>query len=63
MNTSTPCFLYTHLVRVIRVVPGLGELPQEFRTTDDAVEFHRASLAAAVAKRQAVSFTISRIGA
>lgn len=63
MNTSTPCFRYTHLVRVIRAVPGLGELPQEFRTTDDAVELHRASLVVAVAKRQAVSFTITPIEA
>jgi hypothetical protein len=59
----TPCSLYTHLVTVYRVVAGLGTVEQTFRTTSDAVELHRASLADQVTRGKAVAFTIAPIAA
>jgi hypothetical protein len=55
--------MYRHLVTVVRVVPGLGNIEQAFRTTDDAVEFHRANLIIQIARGNAVSFTIAPIAA
>jgi len=57
------CNLYTHRVTYVQNVPGLGDLPHGFNTTDDAVELHRASLASDLASGRIVSFTITPIAA
>jgi hypothetical protein len=63
MTTAPTASQYRHLVTVVRVVPGLGNVEQAFRTTDDAVEFHRANLVTQIARGNAVSFTIAPIAA
>ena len=52
---------YSHIVTVIRTVPGLGNVEQQFKTTADAVSLHSATLTAQVAAGKAVSFSIASL--
>lgn len=53
---------YTYMITYIKRDARLGDLPGSLRTTDDAVELHRAVLARREARGEIHSVTITRIG-